>query len=97
MSASDENAQARDIRDLKDDRQADELGTARFAAAMLEKLDQKRREGIGGWNRMDNEHDLWDMIYAHVYKGDVLDVANLAMMVWNLQNPIGVAKGETPT
>jgi hypothetical protein len=61
----------------------DDLAVDRFAAAMKAKLAKKRAEGRGGWDRKDecSAEDLSYMIVQHLWKGDPLDVGNLAMML----------------
>ena len=61
----------------------DDLAVDRFAAAMKAKLAKKRAEGRGGWERKDecSAEDLTYMLVQHIWKGDPLDVGNLAMML----------------
>lgn len=61
----------------------DDLAVDRFAAAMKAKLAKKRAEGRGGWDRKDecSAEDLSYMLVQHLWKGDPLDVGNLAMML----------------
>ncbi|MFN8681723.1 hypothetical protein ACDP63_11350 [Paracoccus sp. P2] len=61
----------------------DDLAVDRFAAAMKAKLAKKRAEGRGGWERKDecSAEDLTYMLVQHLWKGDPLDVGNIAMML----------------
>lgn len=84
---------------------ADELGVERFTKAMLAKLARKRDEGRGGWNHQPytsqpdrgdvteyfgcSVADLQHMLAEHIAKGDMVDIANFAMMIWNRENPDG--------
>lgn len=54
-----------------------------FATRMKEKLAKKRAEGRGGWeDKTQCTADyLSQLLREHVYKGDTVDVANLAMML----------------
>ncbi len=86
-----------DIRLIRNDRAADEDGVARFTAAMLDKLATKRAEGRGGWNReLANDGcsvaDLVSMLSGHLKKGDMVDIANFCMMIWNRENVNGQAR-----
>lgn len=96
---------ARDIRDIRHDDVADSVGVARFSNAMNAKLAKKRADGRGGWNhepytvqpdRGDRVQRfgctvpyLRKLLREHVKKGDMIDIANLAMMIWNRENPNG--------
>ena len=87
------------ITSVVDSQCADEIGVDRFAQAMLAKLAQKRREGRHGWNLTHGEsgrewgctvRDLEIDLRQHLAKGDVVDVANFCMMIWNRRNPKGL-------
>lgn len=55
-----------------------------FADKMKKKLREKYMEGKTGWDDPDWSHE--DRIAAleeHLEKGDMIDVANFAMFVWN--------------
>lgn len=73
---------------------ADELGVSRFSEAMSMKLEKKRQDGRGGWNYPDEVSikTLRRMLKEHIDKGDMVDVGNIVMMIWNRQNPTGVKK-----
>ena len=92
-----------DIRNFTDAAEADSVGVDRFALAMRAKLAKKRGEGRGGWNhepytvqkdRGDSVQrggctvrSLKQMLRNHLKKGDMVDIANFAMMIWNRENP----------
>lgn len=94
-----------DIRDIGHDAEADAVGVDRFRTAMSNKLAKKRDEGRGGWNREpytvqpDRGDAVWRggcsiahlkrLMRAHLKKGDMVDIANFAMMIWNRENPHG--------
>lgn len=61
---------------------ADERLVEIVAEAMTEKLDQKRREGRGGWHthRCTTEQ-LRELLREHLGKGDMVDVLNFAGMI----------------
>lgn len=82
-----------DITRIAYDSTANAIGLRRFRAAMLRKLDEARSKGRGGWNlpRECRVERLWEMMVEHVQKGDVVDVANFCMMIWNRRNPTGAA------
>lgn len=83
----------KDITKIDDDEQADKAGVERFAAAMLKKLSLKRCEGRGGWNDpyTCTTWKLREMLIEHMRKGDVIDIANFCMMLWNRENPTAEA------
>lgn len=76
-----------DITKIDDDETADNEGVDRLAAAMKAKLKAKRLEGRGGWHNECTIERLRSMYLDHIGKGDVLDVANFVMMIWNRENP----------
>jgi hypothetical protein len=61
----------------------DDAAVDRFAAAMKDKLAEKRRQGYGGWDRPSEcrLEFLSRKLRQHVAKGDPVDVANFAMML----------------
>ncbi len=85
-----------DITTVTMDDKADALGLTRFSSAMAGKLKKKRLEGRGGWNREDvcSLQDLKAMLIDHLDEGegDMVDVANFAMMIWNRQHPTGAPR-----
>ena len=64
-----------------------------FAVAMKEKLLQKHREGFYGWNEQENLKGISDSLLIHatkqhelgIMRREEVDIANLAMMMWNLK------------
>lgn len=99
-----------DIRNIRFDDVADAVGVSRFTEAMSAKLAKKRADGRGGWNqeRHTSQPDRGDrvirygctvaylrkLLHEHVAKGDMVDIANLAMMIWNRENPKGELTGD---
>lgn len=81
-----------DIRKIVSGFEADEMGVDRFSTAMRRKLTQKRKEGRGGWQFPDEcpIEDLRTMLKEHIAKGDSVDIANFAMMIWNREYPNGI-------
>jgi len=85
----------RRITDIPRGRDADIAGVDRFALAMKKKLGKKRGEGKRGWNTTPETgwgcdvRKLEAMLRQHLAKGDVVDVANFCMMIWNRRNPKG--------
>jgi hypothetical protein len=73
------------------DAAADETGVRRFANAMADKLAAKRKENRGGWNRphQASMKRLQKLLREHAEKGDPVDIANFAMIIWNRQHPHG--------
>ena len=56
-----------------------------FAVAMTDKMVEKAQQGYGGWlTECEIEH-LWRLLKEHVKKGDPVDIANFAMMIWHRQ------------
>jgi len=100
----------RDIREIGEGAAADLEGLSRFSEAMRDKLAQKRTEGRGGWNHAPynvqrergercefhgcSVRSLKQMLRNHMKKGDMVDIANFAMMIWNRENPTGPRKPE---
>lgn len=72
-----------DVKKILPDWLADQRGVFNFSCAMLEKLHDKRYEGRGGWHNDCNISDLKRMLKEHIKKGDMIDIANFAMMIWN--------------
>ena len=79
------------ITNIRNSKTADNTGLMRFTEAMGAKLSKQRRKGKRGWNTTRysgwgcSVRDLEIMLRAHLLKGDVIDVANFCMMVWNRQ------------
>jgi hypothetical protein len=80
-----------DITKMNHGENADIIGVARFTDAMTDKLSRKRDEGREGWNDPDecSIEDLCVMLADHIKKGDMVDIANFCMMIWNRNNPRG--------
>lgn len=69
---------------------SDDIAVDRFAAEMKTKLAAAREKGRGGWETCPPEA-LSQMLREHVEKGDPRDVANFAMFLWSLGQPISAA------
>jgi hypothetical protein len=69
------------IPDLRDSADA----VQRFAEAMKDKMHKKYLEGRGGWDNPDqcSIEYLQRLLREHIDKGDMVDVGNFAMMLWN--------------
>ena len=62
---------------------ADELLVYIISDAMKDKLEKKRKDGRGGWFReICDSDELLDMLNEHILKGDMIDVINLAAMIY---------------
>jgi hypothetical protein len=59
-----------------------------FAEAMKEKLNKKRGEGWTGWQENENYAGIKESLVYHAtvkgIEGEEVDIANLSMMIWNL-------------
>lgn len=51
-----------------------------FSAKMKGKLIRKKRDGYSGW-RTASPYLLADLLWKHLKKGDLVDVANFCMML----------------
>lgn len=80
-----------DITKIEDDALADKEGVDRFAAAMHAKMTDKRLQGYSGWHNDCTTLHLLKLLNEHLPKGDMLDVANFAMMIWNREHPTAVS------
>lgn len=60
----------------------DDTAVTQFAYAMRSKMEVSRNKGRGGWQTCQTAV-LWQALRDHVEKGDPVDVANLAMMIWH--------------
>lgn len=62
----------------------DDVAIDRFAAAMKAKMAKQRVKGYGGWDdpKVCPTDRLQQMLADHLPKGDPVDVANFAMMLW---------------
>lgn len=62
---------------------SDDIAIDKFATAMKEKMKFGREvRNRGGWEEC-SEYNLATMMIDHAYKGDPVDVANFAMMIWS--------------
>jgi len=67
----------------------DDIAVWAFGRAMQEKLAAARHKGRSGWDEDDpwlggvTTEQLRAMLREHVHKGDPVDVANIAMMLWH--------------
>lgn len=57
-----------------------------FSDEMERKLHRKLMQGYSGWDDENMKEYLKESIKNHVEKGDWVDVANLAAMLWNLED-----------
>ena len=59
----------------------------RFAVAMKVKLRKKAQEGYGGWDDPVKfpDKNLHEGLFRHVERGDWIDIANFAAMIWYRQ------------
>jgi hypothetical protein len=57
-----------------------------FSQAMMDKLIKKVNSGQKGWNYSGLLPDLKKSLKDHLEKGDMVDVANLAMFIWNIES-----------
>jgi hypothetical protein len=75
----------RDVRnDIDKDKYMDEALCRTFGQIMEEKLKIKREEGRGGWwdaEECSIEY-LKELLREHIDKGDMVDVANFAAMIY---------------
>lgn len=60
-----------------------------FAIAMKAKLSQKAHEGWTGWDEPESSIKIWNAMLAQgaavpLARGQEVDIANLAMMLWRL-------------
>lgn len=69
---------------------SDDAAVDLFAAAMKSKMAASRAKGRGGWHDPDDcpAERLQTMLINHLAKGDPVDVANFAMMLWNRGEPV---------
>jgi hypothetical protein len=66
--------------------QAEALGALldAFAKQMGAKIFTKLEEGYMGWDNPSKVNDLRKKLLTNFEKGDMVDVATLAMFLWNL-------------
>jgi len=72
---------------------ADDAAIDAFAAAMKGKMAASRAKGRSGWEGCPVA-ELSAMLRDHVAKGDPLDVANFAMMIWHTGGPMARIEGQ---
>jgi hypothetical protein len=65
-----------------------------FAIQMVEKLLKKHVEGKRGWNDPGRYDYILDALYGAADRGEWLNVANYAAMLWNLDNKTGGGDSE---
>ena len=60
-----------------------------FSENMFVKLMQKMKSGYHGWDVKDSEavEKLKNQLANNVNQGDWIDVANISMFLWNMQQP----------
>lgn len=68
----------------------DDIDVQMFAEAMKAKLAASREKGRTGWQTIPPA-ELWGMLQDHVHKGDPVDVANFAMMIWHVSRTVRAA------
>lgn len=56
-----------------------------FTAEMLKKILKKQRQGYSGWDNQDCAAYMQRQLTKHTKEGDYLDVANIAMFLWKLE------------
>lgn len=77
------------LREALADQQAqphpDDVAVDLFAEAMKAKMAKQRAKGYGGWDdpAVCPTERLQQMLVDHIAKGDPVDVANFAMMLWS--------------
>lgn len=81
MSGIDENVRQQFV-EIVQDEDADELLVRLAGEDMLAKLAKKRADGrMGWWTTSADNRQLRLMLEAHMAKGDMVDVLNLAAMI----------------
>jgi hypothetical protein len=60
----------------------DDNAVIAFSRAMMNKMMGSRAKGRGGWQTCPTD-ELWQMLRDHAEKGDPVDVANIAMMIYH--------------
>lgn len=79
-----------DLSSISIDQLIDEFAIVTFTEAMRNKLNKKRSQGRGNWWNNDycSQQTLSTMLREHVDKGDPIDVALFAMMLYNRKETI---------
>lgn len=57
-----------------------------FSDAMHRKIVNKFKEGKRGWDDPSIKEPLKKALLEHFEKGDMVDVANFAMFIWNIEH-----------
>ena len=78
------NDAQREFIEIVDNQDADNILVVIAQRAMRAKLRQKRGEGRGGWwrKRVLTDSQLCSLLADHVKKGDMVDVMNIAAMIY---------------
>ena len=69
------------------DQRAFDAVVNKLATAMKAKFRNKFMEGRSGWDERDAKEFLLTSLKSHIERGDMVDVANIAAMIWNLEQP----------
>lgn len=60
----------------------------RFHLACFQKMEQKEKEGLGGYNKLGNKKQLETDLLKHIAKGfapnNLIDISNYCNFLWNL-------------
>lgn len=56
-----------------------------FSAEMLKKILKKMKEGYCGWDNENHAAYMQNQLTLHAKKCDYIDVANIAMFLWSLE------------
>ena len=74
-----------DMSGMFDPAHPDDLAVDIFTAAMKQKMAASRMKGRGGWDDPEqcDVAELCIMLVEHVEKGDPVDIANFAMMLYH--------------
>jgi hypothetical protein len=76
---------------VRDDMLEDGWAIQRFAAVMKLKMRRAAEKGRHGWQEA-SEDELWRMLLDHVEKGDVVDIANFAMIIHQNREPARIER-----
>ena len=58
----------------------------KFFTEMSDKITKKLIEGERGWDNPEIKEALKKSLLHHIEKGDMVDVANIAMFIWNIEH-----------
>ena len=64
-----------------------ELSVSKFVDLMRDRMFDKAAEGYIGWDEKDCQQYIKEQLQDHVDKGDFVDIANIAMMLYFLTLP----------